>query len=105
MAEPGLPPDPTWLAGTVLLAGTASALRDRVGAERLYERLEPFAGRIAWNNVGAFGLVDLALARLGLTSGDAAAATRHAASATQLADRIDAPRWRGRARSVEHGVL
>ena len=79
MAEPSLPLDPTWLSGTVLLAGTASALRDRAGAERLHQSLEPFAGRIAWNSVGAFGLVDLALARLRLTTGDATAAARRAA--------------------------
>jgi len=105
MAEPGLPLDPTWLSGTVLLAGTACALRDRGGAERLYQRLELFAGRIAWNGVGAFGLVDLALARLRLTTGDAAAAARHAASAAQLAHRINAPRWLARTRTFERGTL
>jgi class 3 adenylate cyclase len=101
MAEPGPPLDPTWLSAMVLLAETACALGDRAGADRLYQRLEPFAGRIAWNNVGAFGLVDLALARLRLTSGDAAAAARHAASAAHLADRINAPRWLARTQSLD----
>ena len=79
--------------------------RDRAGAKRLYQRLEPFAGRIAWNGVGAFGLVDLALARLHMTTGDAAAAARRAASAAHLADRISAPRWLARARTFETGTL
>jgi len=105
MAAPGPPLDPTWLSGNVVLAGTACALRDRGGAERLYQRLELFAGRIAWNGVGAFGLVDLALARLRLTTGDAAAAARHAASAAQLAHRINAPRWLARTRTFERGTL
>jgi hypothetical protein len=105
MAEPSLPLDPMWLSGTVLLAGTACAVRDRAGAERLYHHLEPFAGRIAWNGVGAFGLVDLALARLHMTTGDAAAAARHAASAAHLAERIGAPRWLGRTQSLDSGTL
>jgi hypothetical protein len=104
MAGPALPLDPTWLCATILLAETASALGDRAGAGSLYQRLEPFAGRIAWNGVGAFGLVDLALARLHVTIGDAAAAARRAATAAHLADRIGAPRWLARARSVERGT-
>jgi hypothetical protein len=104
MAAPGPPLDPTWLSGTVQLAGTACALRDQDGAEHLYQRLAPFSGRIAWNGVGAFGLVDLALARLRLTSGDTAAAARHAASAAHLADRIHAPRWLARAQAFDCGT-
>jgi hypothetical protein len=92
MEEPSLPLDPAWLAGTVQLAWTAATLGDRSGAARLHQRLEPFAGRIAWNGVGAFGLVDLALARLHLTTGDTAAAAGRVASAAHLAERIGAPR-------------
>jgi hypothetical protein len=105
MAAPNLPLDPMWLSGTVVLAGTASALHDRAGAERLYQRLKPFGGRIAWNGVGAFGLVDLALARIHRTTGDTAAAARCAASAAHLAARIGAPRWLARTRSIESGTL
>jgi hypothetical protein len=101
MEEPGLPLDPWWLAGTVQLASTASALGDRTGAARLHQHLAPFAGRIAWNGVGAFGLVDLALARLLVTTGDHAGAAASAARATRLAERVGAPLWLARARRLQ----
>jgi hypothetical protein len=103
MTEPSLPLDPAWLAGTVQLAWTAGSLGDRTGSARLHQRLEPFAGRVAWNGVGAFGLVDLALARLHLTTGDTAAAASRVASAAHLAERIGAPRWLARTRNLEIG--
>jgi hypothetical protein len=98
---PGLADDPSWLAGTVLLASAAVALDDGAGAVRLRRELEPFAGRVAWNGVGAFGLVDLALARLSEVTGDASGAERHARAAVDLAARIGASRWLERARRVQ----
>jgi hypothetical protein len=100
-----LPFDLAWLASMFVLASTASSLGDSAGAARLQRDLEPFAGRLAWTGVGAFGLVDLALARLHATTGDTAAAQHRFTSAASLAHRIGAPLWLARIRSLEAEAL
>src|ERR1019366_5936545 len=59
-----LPRDTVWLAGTVAHAWAAASLDDRSQAIALIAQLLPYAGRVAWNGVAAFGFVDPALGRL-----------------------------------------
>jgi class 3 adenylate cyclase len=95
-----LPRDPVWLAGTVALAWAAASLDDRPQALRLIAKLSPFAGRVAWNGVAAFGFVDLSLGRLHATVGDLVSSEVRLLAAVATAEKIGAPIWLARARCL-----
>jgi hypothetical protein len=99
------PRDTVWLAGTVAHAWAAASLGDRQQAGLLIAQLSPFAGRLAWNGVAVFGLVDLALGRLHATVGDPVASEASLLAAIETAERIDAPIWLARSRASLAAIL
>jgi class 3 adenylate cyclase len=94
------PRDTVWLAGTVAHAWAAASLSDGLQASRLIAQLAPFTGRLAYNGVAVFGLVDLALGRLQATVGDLVASEASLLAAIELAERIGAPLWLARAQTL-----
>ena len=99
------PRDTVWLAGTVAHAWAAASLGDQPQAARLIGQLSGFAGRLAWNGVAVFGVVDLALGRLHATVGDLVASEASLLAAIELTERIGAPIWLARARASLAAVL
>ena len=77
-----------WLAKTALRARAAARLGDRDAAQRCYDDLLPYAGRLAGLDSGSvvFGSVDAALAVLAQALEDPTAAARHTAAARVLED-------------------
>lgn len=88
------PRDYYWLAMTTFRARVTARLADVATARELHAQLLPFSGRIAGLDSGSFyaGPVDVALAETAEVIGDADAATRWRAAAselvTQLAERL-----------------
>ena len=84
-----MPHNLNWFTGTAVLADAVELLGNRRAAAVLYERLIPFAGRIADHIVGVSWPADQALAQLALTLDDPDSAAVAAARA------IEASRHRG----------
>ena len=76
-------------AGMVMLADTATWLRDTGAAARIRELLEPVSGRTAWNAFTALWPNDIALAQLSVVLGDHAAAHAYLDAAEELCERED----------------
>jgi len=86
-----MPRDSLWLVAMWWLARAAFEFGDTARARRLYELLEPFAGRNAVTPESAvLGPVTLALAALAATAGDRDAALAHVADARRAAARLGA---------------
>ncbi len=91
-----LPLDIMWLFGHVAYGHVAAELHHQEAAATLFARLEPWAGRIAWNT-SVWGTVDLALGRLALALGRHDEADGRLADAQTRAEAWGAPVWRARA--------
>ena len=91
-----LPTDPVWLPGVATYAHACAGARLVEPAAKLYELLEPFAGRVVYTGVSAWGEVEWALGRLAATMEDLERAEGHLAAAAERAGRIGAPVWRAR---------
>jgi DNA-binding winged helix-turn-helix (wHTH) protein len=70
-------------------------------ANRSYDRLSPFAGRVALTGCTSciMTLVDFALGKLAKILGDPSRAAQHFAAARELAERLESPTWVRRCRA------
>ena len=100
-----VPLDEEWLLTMSLLADACAFLGDRARAAVLYDRLEPYANRVA---VGAtevaIGSSARALGKLAATLGETRAATRWFEHATTVNQRAGALPWAAHAR-FDHARL
>jgi tetratricopeptide (TPR) repeat protein len=100
-----VPLDEEWLLATTLLASACSFLGDRKRAAVLYDRLEPYANRVA---VGAtevaIGSVSRALGQLAATLSQTDKATHWFERAARENERAGALPWAAHAR-LDHGRL
>jgi class 3 adenylate cyclase/tetratricopeptide (TPR) repeat protein len=93
-----VPRDVVTLTTLGLFSETAAELGEREAAAKLYERLEPFSGGLAFSGATIRGPVDLYLGRLAATCGRYDDAARHFAAAASLVERIEGPTWLARVR-------
>jgi tetratricopeptide (TPR) repeat protein len=91
-----LPRDTTWLTSMVLLAPVCVRMEDRERAASLYEKLEPFSGRIAVASplIVMICPVDLRLGELAGLLGRDAEAERHFERALAQAESMRALPWK-----------
>src|SRR5437870_1628100 len=87
-----LPHDGAWVVSMGLLSAVAAELNDRASAERLYDLLVPYAGRvgIAAAGLACSGSVSYHLGLLASTLGRVADAIRHYEDATTVHERMGA---------------
>jgi hypothetical protein len=85
--------DSEWLGTLGAAADAAILLRDTAAAHRVYELIEPYAGRLVVDGIAAacLGAVDDVLARLARLLGRPADARRHADAALALYERVGMP--------------
>lgn len=86
-----LPHDVTRVPSIVCLGRAAIRLGDTERAGRVLSLLEPHAGRWSWHGTGTYGPVDLELALLHRTAGDAEQSRLAATRALASAVRVGAP--------------
>ncbi len=81
--------DSQWVIAHSLLADAAAFLRDRAGAERLYEILSPYAGLnvVAGRAAACYGPVDMRLGLLSRSLGRLEEAERHFSEALTICGR------------------
>jgi hypothetical protein len=89
-------PHHNWFSGTVQLAEVADLLDDRAAAASIFERLQPFSGRIAVHGPGVSRPVDQALAQLSLILDDAQQAVTFASRAVKASRQRGTPVFLGR---------
>ena len=101
-----LPDDSSWPISIAFLAETAARVRDVAAANELLPWLASSGDRGTMTFTGgiALGPSDRLLAILEATTGDVAAADRHFAAATEVAQRIASPLWLGRC-CIERAAL
>src|SRR6266480_2906429 len=87
-----LPHDGAWVVSMGLLSAVAAELNDRASAEKLYDLLVPYAGRvgIAAAGLACSGSVSYHLGLLASTLGRVADAIRHYEDATTVHERMGA---------------
>lgn len=88
-----LPRNAFWLAAMIMLADACAGLRDVARGRSLYDKLRPYAGRVAELAVGGgcVGSVDRALGRLAGLLGDPAGAELHLGEALRIERALEAP--------------
>jgi hypothetical protein len=104
-AVPDPPPDWLWLETMTAAAHVRAGLGDGDSAAALFERLRDHAGRVDISAGPFLGGIDLALALLAETLGDAVTARHHAATAVELLERLDTPPALARALLVQARLL
>lgn len=80
-----MPPDVSWSGAMKICAEPVAMLGDVDKAQRLYEALYPYRGRMAWNGMCHMGPIDHALAVTAEVFGDHDQAATHRVAATALA--------------------
>jgi tetratricopeptide (TPR) repeat protein len=90
------PRDGLWLTGRALLAEAVAVVGNAEQADREYEILAPYAGRLPSNGTVCMWSVSLGLATLAAPAGRPEDAERHFVEAHEQHERIGAPVWLAR---------